>query len=195
MTLAIRPANVGDAPAIARIRIDGWRTAYRGIVPDAYLDAMDLDASVALWQRILAAVPNAISVFVADDDGEVVGFAAGNMLEEPRHDLDAELSAVYVRRDHQRAGIGRQLVCAVAQAQRGHGASGLIVWTLSGNKAARAFFEGLGATLVAEQPYEWDGLELDESGYGFADLDALVRHQVSGNSRQTVADRRRPFDR
>ena len=174
MTIAIRPATAGDAPAIARVRIDGWRTAYRGLVPDAYLDAMDIDASAALWQRILAAAPNATSVFVADDDGAVVGFAAGNMLEEPRHDLDAELSAVYVRRDHQRAGIGRRLVCAVARAQRGHGASGLIVWTLAGNKPARAFFETLGATLVAEQPFEWDGLQLNESGYGLADLDAVL---------------------
>ncbi len=174
MTLEIRPANVGDAPAIARLRTDGWRTAYRGPVPATYLDAMDVEASIALWQRILTAAPNATSVFVADDGGEVVGFAAGNMLEEPRLDLDAELSAAYVRRDHQRAGIGRRLVCAVARAQRAHGASGLIVWTLTGNKAARAFFESLGATLVAEQPFEWDGLQLDESGYGFADLDALI---------------------
>ena len=174
MSITIRPATAADASAIARVRTDGWRSAYRGLVPDAYLDAMDVDASIALWHRILTAAPNATSVFVADDGGEVVGFAAGNMLEEPRLDLDAELSAAYVRRDHQRAGIGRRLVCAVARAQRAHGASGLIVWTLTGNKAARAFFESLGATLVAEQPFEWDGLQLDESGYGFADLDALI---------------------
>jgi hypothetical protein len=49
-----------------------------------------------------------------------------------------------------------------------------IVWTLAGNRAARAFFEALGATLVAEQPFEWDGLQLDESGYGFTNLDALL---------------------
>ena len=55
---------------------------------------------------MLTAGPNKTSVFVADDDGDVVGFAAGNMLQEPRHELDAELSAVYVRRDLQRAGIG-----------------------------------------------------------------------------------------
>ena len=174
MTLEIRPASVGDAPAIARVRIDGWRTAYRGLVPDASLDAMDVDASVTLWQRILAAGPNTTSVFVADDNGEVVGFAAANMLEEPRHDLDAELSAVYVRRDRQHTGVGRRLVSAVARAQRGHGASGLIAWTLAGNKAARAFLEALGATLVTEQPFEWDGLQLTEAGYGFADLDALA---------------------
>jgi len=49
MSITIRLATAGDAPAIARVGIDGWRTDYRGLVPDAGVDAMDVDASVALW--------------------------------------------------------------------------------------------------------------------------------------------------
>lgn len=175
MTISIRPATAGDAQAIARVRVDCWRTTYRGLIPDAYLDAMSVDASTALWDRVLSAETTAASVFVAAHDGEVVAFAAGNLLEEPRHGLDAELSAVYVRRDHQRAAIGRRLVDAVARAQRAHGAHGLIVWVIAGNKAARAFYERLGASLLIEQPFEWDGMPLVEAGYGFSDLDALIR--------------------
>jgi GNAT superfamily N-acetyltransferase len=175
MTTAIRTATPADAPAIARIRIDCWRTTYRGLVPDASLDSMDIDASTEAWHRVLTAGPNTASVFVADDGGDVVGFASGNRLEEPRHDLDAELSAAYVRRDRQRMGIGRRLVGAIARAQRSHGATGLIAWVIAGNKGARAFFERLGATLLIEQPFEWDGMPLVEAGYGFADLDALIR--------------------
>jgi GNAT superfamily N-acetyltransferase len=172
--IVIRPATAADASAIARVRIDTWRTAYRGLVPDAYLDAMDVEQSVALWQRVLDAdAPNA-SVFVADHAGEVIGFAAANRLAEPRHELDAELSAVYVRREWQRAGIGRQLVLAAARAQRASGATGLIVWSISGNKPARAFYEALGGTVIVEQPFEWDGVPLTETGYAFADLDALI---------------------
>lgn len=174
MKITIRPATAADALAIARVRIDCWRTTYRGLVPDACLDGMQVDASAKLWSRILAAGPNTASVFVAEDDGEVVGFAAGNMLKEPRHDLDAELTAAYLRRDYQRAGIGRHLVCAVARTQRAHGASGLIVWVIAGNKGARAFCEALGATLVLEQPFEWDGMALTEAAYGFRDLGELL---------------------
>jgi GNAT superfamily N-acetyltransferase len=174
MAIAIRPATADDAPAIARVRVESWSTTYRGLIPDAYLDAMELDASIEMWNRVLTAGPNTTSVFVAENDGDVVGFAAGNMLKEPRHDLDAELSAVYLRREFHHAGIGRRLVCAVARAQRTHGASGLIVWVIAGNKGARAFYERLGATLLAEQPFEWDGMDLVEAGYGFRDIDALV---------------------
>jgi GNAT superfamily N-acetyltransferase len=175
MTIAIRRASTHDAQAIARVRIDCWRTTYRGMIPDAYLDAMDVDASTALWNRVLSASPNTTSVFVADDDGVVVGFGAGNMLEEPRYALDAELSAVYVRRDRQRIGIGRRLVDAVASAQRDHGAHGLIVWVIAANKGARAFYEELRGALLVEQPFEWDGRPLVEAGYGFPDIDALIR--------------------
>ena len=174
MAIAIRRAAPRDAPAIARVRIDCWRVAYRGLVPDAYLDGMQVDESTALWDRVLTAEQNDTSVFVAEHDGDVIGFSAGNMLQEPRFDLNAELSAVYLRREFQHAGIGRRLVATVARAQREHGATGLIAWVIAGNKRARAFYESLGGTLLVEQPFEWDGMDLVEAGYGLRDLDALV---------------------
>ncbi len=51
---------------------------------------------------------------------------------------------------------------------------GLIVWVIAGNKAARAFYEKLGAELLIEQPFTWDGMELVEAGYGWRNLDSLV---------------------
>jgi len=170
----IRPAGAADARAIAQVRVDSWRTTYRGLIPDAYLDGMEVDASVALWDRVLAAeAANAVVVFVATRDGEVIGFAAGNMLKEPKHGADAELTAVYLRRDVQRARLGHRLVRAVVDALRARGASAMIVWTIAGNKGARAFYEQLGAELVVEQPFAWDGMDLVEAGYVWRDLPAL----------------------
>src|SRR5262245_27958643 len=172
-TATIRRAVPGDARAIAQVRVDAWRATYAGIVPAAYLASMSVDANAAQWERILSAGPNTASVFVADDGSEVAGFACGNMLPEPKHGFDAELTAIYLRRDHQRAGLGRRLVGTVASAQSEHGASGLLTWVIAANRAARAFYERLGAALVIEQPFQWDGLDLIEAGYGWRDLDAL----------------------
>ncbi|MEP6997353.1 MAG: GNAT family N-acetyltransferase [Betaproteobacteria bacterium] len=172
--IAIRRAAPRDAAAIARVRIDAWRTTYRGMIPAAYLDGMQVDASTALWDKVLTAGPNSASVFVATHADEVVGFAAGNMLAEPRFGLNAELTAVYLRRDFQRVGLGRRLIAAVVDAQRAHGATGLIVWVIAANKAARAFYEALGAELLLEQAFQWDGMDLREAGYGWRDLDGLA---------------------
>ena len=173
MTITIRPANVRDAAAIARVRIDSWRATYRGIIPDAYLAGMNEEESTAGWERILAAGPNTASVFVAENDGEVIGFAAGNMLREPRYALNAELTAVYLNPAFHGAGTGRRLVREVARAQRAHGATGLIVWVIARNKIGRGFYESLGGELLVEQPFQWDGIDLVEVAYGFRDIDAL----------------------
>jgi GNAT superfamily N-acetyltransferase len=170
----IRPAVPADAAAIAQLRIDVWRTTYRGIMPDAYLDAMSLSDSAAFWERILSSGSPAASVYVASDAGRIIGFAAANRREPPKLGFDAELSAIYLAADRKRQGIGRRLVAAVAAAQRERGATGMITWIIAKNQDARAFYERLGAELLIEQPFQWDGLDLIEVGYGFRDLDALA---------------------
>ena len=93
-------------------------------------------------------------MYVAEDGGEVVAFASGLMLADPKFGLDAELSAIYLRRNRRRTGTGRRLVAAVVNAQRAHGASGLLTWVIAENKAARAFYETFGAELLVEQPFQ-----------------------------------------
>ncbi len=56
----IRPATDADAAAIRAVQIQSWREAYRGIVPDSYLDA--LDPEFAEWRRNIA---SGLGVFVA----------------------------------------------------------------------------------------------------------------------------------
>jgi GNAT superfamily N-acetyltransferase len=172
--ISIRRARPGDAPAIARVRIDSWRSTYRGIMPDAYLDGMQVEASTALWDRVLTAGPNTTCVLVAVHGSDVVGFSCGSRLDPPKHGFDAELTAVYLRREFQGAGLGRRLLGAVADGARANGATSLITWVIAANKRARAFYEGLGGELVVEQPFQWDGMDLVEAAYGWRDIGALA---------------------
>jgi N-acetylglutamate synthase-like GNAT family acetyltransferase len=77
------------------------------------------------------------SVFVAEADDVIVGFAA--IL--PRADGDQELDALFVEPDRQRSGIGRKLVEYCAQAARAQGARELHV---VGNPHAEAFYKSCG---------------------------------------------------
>jgi GNAT superfamily N-acetyltransferase len=170
----IRPATPEDAVAIARLRIDAWRATYRGMIPDSYLDGMKLEDSVAIWEKVLNAASDRASVFVAEDQSGVVGFAAGNARGPDKFGFDSELSGIYLRPDRKREGIGRRLVAAVAAAQRANGATNLIVWVVAGNRGARLFYEALGGELLVEQPFQWDGMDLIEAAYGFRDLEGLA---------------------
>ena len=179
MMPVVRLAQPADAAAIAQLRIDAWRATYRGIIPDAYLDAMSLSDSAAFWERILASGSTHASVFVASEGDAIVGFAAANRREPPKLGFDGEISAIYLAADRKRRGTGRRLVAAIAAAQRERGTTGLITWVIAKNREARAFYEALGGELLVEQPFQWDGLDLVEAGYGFRDLDALAALAVA----------------
>lgn len=164
---SVRRATVADAAVIAAVRIDSWRATYRGMVPDAYLDGMKVEESTALWTRILHAASDAACVFVAEIQGEIVGFAAGMTLREPKLGFDSELTAIYLIPSVQRAGIGRRLVAHVAATLASAGANSMLVWVLAQNNIAREFYAKLGAELLTEQAFSWDELDLQEAGYGW----------------------------
>ena len=49
--MVVRIAKAADAPKIAHIHVETWRTAYRGQIPDTVLDAPDVERRTALWRE------------------------------------------------------------------------------------------------------------------------------------------------
>ncbi len=173
----LRRATVADAEVIAAVRIESWLATYRGMIPDEYLDSMKLEESIIHWRTILEALPAAgerICVFVAESEGQVIGFASGMLLPEPKLEMEAELTAVYLRPAWQRSGIGRRMVQKVARTLQAQGSNSLLVWVIAENAIARNFYEELGGALLLEQKFSWDGLDLMEAGYGWQDLSVLM---------------------
>lgn len=175
--VSLRRATVADAEAIAAVRVESWQTTYRGMIPDTYLDQMRIEDSFLHWKQILEALPAAgdrVCVYVAESEGYIIGFASGMLLPEPKLGMRAELTAIYLRPAWQRSGIGRRLLQKVARTLQAQGADNLLVWVISGNAIARNFYEDLGATLLHEQAFTWDGIDLKEVGYGWRDLSVLM---------------------
>ena len=50
----IRAARVADASQIAVVHVRSWQGAYRGLLPQAYLDGLDPAQRVGRWERSLA---------------------------------------------------------------------------------------------------------------------------------------------
>jgi hypothetical protein len=53
MLISVRRAVAGDARAIAEVQVAGWEAAYRGLVPDAFLDAFTVEVRTARWVELL----------------------------------------------------------------------------------------------------------------------------------------------
>ena len=98
--LVIRRARVTDAAAIARVHVQSWREAYRGIVPDGYLDQLSVAGARA---PMAAQLRRGTWAFVAEWEQRIVGFASGG-LSRARRDVSGELYLLYVLRACHRHG-------------------------------------------------------------------------------------------
>ncbi|MBB6283715.1 GNAT family N-acetyltransferase [Geobacillus subterraneus] len=169
----IRKADLTDAPAIAAVHVESWKTTYRGIVPDAYLETLAVEEKQTLWEKGLSQSDH--SVFVAEENGRVVGFVSGGRnraSDGPAAQYDGELYAVYLLKEAQGKGLGRQLVQALARDLAQNGIHSLVVWVLADNPS-RGFYERLGGKKLAEERVEIGGKALWEWCYGWQDIQTM----------------------
>src|SRR5699024_3828292 len=110
--MKIRKAAQQDARGIAKVHVDSWRTTYKNIVPDEFLDSLDYEDRTERWAQNV----HERMVYVAEtDDGEIVGFSTGGKEREGKYDgYDGELYAIYIFEEYQGKGIGKKLVQPVA---------------------------------------------------------------------------------
>lgn len=176
MTISVRPATVDDAPGAAQVHVESWRTTYAGLIPDEVIARHgSYERRVAQWTRTLSNPDPMQAMVVADDGGQIVGFAWGG--PQRNHDLPytGELYAIYLLESYQRQGLGTQLTAAVVDHLITAGYDSMLVWVLAANPARR-FYERLGGTFVCEQAFDFGGSPQIEAGYGWHDLPTLRQH-------------------
>jgi L-amino acid N-acyltransferase YncA len=163
---SIRLAEMRDAAAIAHVHVESWLTTYRGLVPEGYLASLNAAERVPLWREWLS---SDISVFVAEIEGKIVGFASGGPIREALGAYDAELYTIYLLEREQGRGIGKDLLSAVAKALVGKDYTSMLVWVLEQNPAVR-FYEKAGAQHLMSKQIEIGGISLTELALGWPDL-------------------------
>lgn len=168
-SVTIRQATVDDAEALARLHVRSWQWAYRGQLPDEYLDRMPetMDRRIAARRAGLTDMPPEQRWWIAEQAGQMVGFA----VTEPSRDADAppstgELSLIYLEQDAAGKGIGRQLFAYAVDDLRQRGYTQAILWVLETNARARRFYEAAGWSADgASKTEEWPSVVLREVRY------------------------------
>lgn len=145
--LNIRSATLADAPTLAEVHVRSWQWAYRGQLPDAYLDRLSdtLERRVAARQAELANLPPDDRWWVAEQAGQIIGFA----ITQPSRDDDAppytaEVSLIYLLQEAAGKGIGRALFAHAVADLRQRGYRQATLWVLESNERARRFYEAAG---------------------------------------------------
>ncbi|AWB46881.1 GNAT family N-acetyltransferase [Paenibacillus sp. CAA11] len=159
----IRQASEADIQGIAEVSVASWKSTYRGMVPDSYLDKISIEQRAKIWEKALCDPQSTTIVLVAEDDtGRIVGFCSGGPNRDAAYKAEGELYAIYLLQEAQRNGLGTQLVQQLLRLLRGAGYGSCLVWALSQNTAV-SFYEGLGAVRVGQGELEMDGVKLMET--------------------------------
>jgi GNAT superfamily N-acetyltransferase len=170
----IRAATRADAQAIARIHVQSWVESYRGLVPDAMLEALSVERNVSFWTTILAhhdaVVVQVVEAEMEEAGTDIVGFgSAGDALSEGLG-TSAEVTSLYFVDRVKRRGLGTALLGSLmrALAARGHVAAGL--WVLVDNAGTRRFYEALGGQPGPTRIVNGSHGELHEVAYVWDDI-------------------------
>lgn len=165
MSLIVRPAKDTDIPAIARVHVDSWRTSYKGIVPDDYLDSLNYAERETGWRRNV----ETRHILVAERDGAIGGFISGCASREPGLGYDGEITAIYLLQSQQRAGMGKALFNAMTAQLKSDGHKSMHLWVLADNPA-RHFYAAQGGRKFTEKTITISGKPLLEHGYGWPQI-------------------------
>ncbi|MET9408586.1 GNAT family N-acetyltransferase [Streptomyces sp. NPDC002935] len=166
----IREMTLDDCARVAEIRVRGWQSAYKGLIPQSYLDALSVGQDAARRRGNFARGDGTIVNLVAERDGVVVGWAChGPHRDSEVRTGDVELYAIYVHPDLVGQGVGRALLRESASRCAAAGHDRMLLWVLKENTPARRFYERAGFVPDgAEEPFEAGGVAVPEVRYARA---------------------------
>lgn len=145
VAMEIRRAQAADASGVANVHVRSWQAAYRGLLPDLYLDQLDVEARRVGWARTIAEADGSrtATLVATEANGNVAGFAhVGPARDDDVDPLQVgELAAIYLLPEVWGSGVGRRLIAAAVNVLRDAGFAEAILWVLEGNVRAQRFYE------------------------------------------------------
>lgn len=162
----IRTAVPGDEAEIANVHLNSWREAYRGLLPQGFLDQLPLTfrRRMNAWQRMVAE-PAEYFVNVAADNTCIVGFGCFSAGREPEFEGLGEVQAIYLLAKYHGSGLGRGLLREGLLELKKRGFKEAFCWVLEKNPTI-AFYEKSGATFSGKtKEDEFGGQRVKELAY------------------------------
>jgi ribosomal protein S18 acetylase RimI-like enzyme len=149
--MIFRAATAGDAAAIAHLHAESWRSAYRGIFSDDFLDHRVHEERKDSWQaRFSGKETQPFFVLLAENGDRLGGFACMFPHKDPV--WGSYLDNLHVAPGLTGQGIGRSLLSEVVRRLVLKGSpSGFYLWVVEQNHRAREFYEKAGGTVVGSE--------------------------------------------
>jgi GNAT superfamily N-acetyltransferase len=154
-----RKANLQDSPGLAYVHVHSWRTTYKGIVSENYLQSLSIEEREQKWVQILSGTHH---TYVCElDDGKIIGFVSFG--KERSGEYEGELYAIYLLEEYQGKGIGKELLKIAATRLKEQGYNSMWIWVLKENPS-KHFYYAFKPTLIKEEVLTIGGESHQEEG-------------------------------
>lgn len=193
--MKIRLATVDDARGMARVIVDTFLAANRGVLSEEAWQRRKAEwtheVSARNWESAINGIADSSSptecIYVAEDEtGEIVGVAMGCPSPDENDPKDigpkniGEVNLLYVSESHQKQGIGRALVQATAAHLARSGMTKLHIATAEANTEGRIFYERIGGRIVGTRQDFGDGEPLPLVVYEWPDIHIFATMNEQG---------------
>ena len=140
MEMKIRKVLPEDINAYTNCGIACWQAAYKGIVPDEYLNSMPTNK--ALWEKNLNRLenPGFCEYYCVIYDTEMIGL----LIVDTKH---SEIWAIYLVEAFWGKGYGKEMLDFAINVLENAGHKQVCLWVFEENHRARRFYEKHGFAL------------------------------------------------
>jgi ribosomal protein S18 acetylase RimI-like enzyme len=150
-TMIVRNATENDVAAIAALHAESWRSNYRNVLSDGYLEKDVYRERLVVWQeRFSKPSQKPMFVLVAEAESVLTGFVCVFPNEDAI--FGSFLDNLHVVPSMTSHGIGRRLLLDAAKRLVMDGSRvGLYLWVIEQNQRALRFYERAGARVVGSR--------------------------------------------
>jgi ribosomal protein S18 acetylase RimI-like enzyme len=177
MPYDIRDAVKQDFPSIARLHAASWKVAYRGILPDAFLDGDLENDREQRWAGIAERMAPSDHLLIALSGSSPAGFISGwtTAATGCDPDFDLHIDNLHVRPDLRGQKLGLALMRELSRRQPADRKVRAYLSVLAGNEPARRFYLRLGGRLSDTQDTKIGGAVIGETRIVWDDFRSLQR--------------------
>ena len=128
------------ASAASHLYATAWKAAYRGMIPQEYLDQL----SPERWTPLLGQSSPDQQDFLLLENGQPAAVSSICAARDPSMQGWGEIISLYVHPDRFRRGYGRALLQHDLRQLAGMGFSRVYLWVLEENLRAQSFYRAMG---------------------------------------------------
>ena len=159
-----RPARPDDAVSLAETHDEAWRTAYQGLIPGPELEKLIVRRGPGWWDTAIRR-GSRISLLIFGD--EIAGYANYGRNRAKSLPYAGEVYELYLKPEYQGLGFGRRLFTAAKRDLAQSGQTSMVVWVLSDNEPAVAFYRALGGRTIARSTERFGQKVLDKLAFAW----------------------------